>query len=112
MVGPFDDEVPVVGFGRMKDLDSLISRVNIMSVGQDVKVPSSYERYLQREESVGMIRMWRRRKEGHLLKSCLLLDNFTPPRQIHSAEVHEDTDLIPESMETMTGECIHDSKDL
>ena len=79
VVGSFDDEVPVVGFGRMKDLDSLISCVNIMSVGQDVKVPSSYERYLQREESVGMIRMWRRRrKEGHLLKSCLLLDNFTP----------------------------------
>ena len=81
VVGSFNDEVPVVGFGRMKDLDSLISCVNIMSVGQDVKVPSSYERYLQREESVGMIRMWRRRrrrKEGHLLKSCLLLDNFTP----------------------------------
>ena len=54
VVGSFDDEVPVVGFGRMKDLDSLISCVNIMSVGQDVKVPSSYERYLQR-----MIRMWR-----------------------------------------------------
>ena len=51
MIGSFNDEVPVVGFGRMKDLDSLISRVNIMTVGQDVKVPSSYERYLQRESS-------------------------------------------------------------
>ena len=46
MIGSFDDKVPIVGFGRMKDLNTFISRVNVMTVGQNMKVPSPYERYL------------------------------------------------------------------
>lgn len=49
MVGSFDDQVPVVGFSSMKNLNSLVISVNTVPISKDVKVPSSNEGNLQRD---------------------------------------------------------------
>ncbi len=44
---PLEDEIPVVRFCSVKDLESLIGSKHQMSVGQDVEVASTNERNLE-----------------------------------------------------------------
>ena len=43
MVCLFDNQVPVMGFGSMKNLNSLVGGVNTVSIGKYMKVPTAYE---------------------------------------------------------------------
>ena len=49
MVGFTNDQVPIMRFGSMKDFHSFICGVNVVSIGENMKVPPANERDLKKE---------------------------------------------------------------
>ena len=49
MVGFTNDQVPIMRFGSMEDFHSFICGVNVVSIGENMKVPPANERDLKRK---------------------------------------------------------------
>ena len=49
MVGFTNDQVPIMRFGSMEDFHSFICGVNVVSIGENMKVPPANERDLKKK---------------------------------------------------------------